>query len=273
MQLHSSSFLKLFKSTWLNKSLLYRLSTREIAGRYKGSFLGLMWSILNPIFMLLVFAFVFGQIIQAKWGDSRIEGQLDFSVALFTGLLLYFFFSEMIGSAVNIIMSNANYVKKVVFPLEMLPIITLISSLFHLIISFMVLLALMAFSNWEFSYHIIYVPIILIPFLIMVLGLSWFLAALGVYFRDVGQIIPPVLTAMMFLSPIFYPLSNVSEKYLWLYQINPLTIIIEQMRSVILYHNAPDFYQLGIYFFISLVIGKLGFTFFQNTRKGFADVL
>lgn len=273
MQNHSTSFVKLFKKVLINRSLLFRLSSREIVGRYKGSFLGLVWSLLNPIFMLFVFAFVFGKVIQAKWGQSPIEGQLDFSVALFAGLLIYFFFSEVIGASVNLILANSNYVKKVVFPLEILPIVNLISALFHLIISFIVLMVLMAFSNWQFSYEILYVPIILLPFLIMILGLSWFLSALGVYLRDVGQIIPPVLTAMMFLSPIFYPLSNVSKEYLWLYQINPLTIIIEEMRSVLLYSNSPDFYQLGIYFVISIVVAKLGFSFFQKTRKGFADVL
>lgn len=273
MQEGSSSFIHLLKKLWVNKSLLKRLVIREIIGRYKGSFLGIIWSLLNPIFMLFVFAFVFGKILQTKWGAAEIEGPLDFSVALFVGLLLYFFFSEMIGGAVNIIMGNANYVKKVVFPLEILPIVSLVSALFHLAISFMVLMVLMMFSTWEFSYHILYAPIILIPFLLMVLGLSWFLAAIGVYLRDVGQIIPPILTAMMFLSPIFYSLSHVSQEYLWVYQLNPLTVIIEQMRTVVLYHNVPDFFQLVVYFMISILIAKLGFMFFQKTRKGFADVL
>jgi lipopolysaccharide transport system permease protein len=263
----------LVKDTWQKRRLIYNLSKREVVGRYRGSFVGIFWSFLTPILLLSVFTFVFGEIFQARWGERAQSGSLDFAVALFAGLLIFNFFSECMARAPNLIIGNANYVKKVVFPLEVLTVVTMLAALFHLAAGYIILLILMTFSSWEFSWPMLFVPIIFTPFAVMVLGLTWGLSSLGVYLRDIGQLIAPILTATMFLSPIFYPLSGVSEKVMWIYQLNPLTFVIEQIRAVMLQGVQPNWLGLGYYSVASLVVGYAGFVVFQKTRKGFADVL
>lgn len=273
MQNFSSSPAALFKSIWKNRALIIKLSKRDIQSRYKGTLFGVIWSLLNPLIMLTVFTFVFGKIVQAKWGHQHTDNMLDFSVALFCGLLIYFFFSEVIGRAATTIISNANYVKKVVFPLETLLLINLLSALYHFIMSFIVLLVLLFFSTWSFSIEALWVPLIVLPFVLLMLGLSWILAALGTYFRDINQLVAPGLTALMFLSPIFYPLSSVHDRFLWVYMINPLTFVIEQLRSVLINSMPPNFLGLFLYYLVSFFVLYVGYLVFQNTRKGFADVL
>lgn len=242
-------------------------------GRYRGSVFGVLWSFLTPVLMLAVFTFVFGEIFGARWGNAEQAGRLDFAVALFAGLLVFYFFSECIGKAPGLITANANYVKKVVFPLEILAYVTVVAALFHLAAGYIVLLALMLVSNWDFSWAMLLAPVMFLPLLLMVLGFTWALSALGVYLRDINQIIAPALTAAMFLSPIFYPLSSVSEKFLWLYMLNPLTFPIEQIRGLFLYATMPDWLGAFYYSLVSIAVAYAGFALFQKTRKGFADVL
>lgn len=263
----------LIRDGWVNRRLVFNLSKREVLGRYKGSYIGIFWSFLVPLMMLGVFTFVFGEIFQARWGAREDAGSLDFAVALFAGLLLYNFFSECVGRAPALVVSNANYVKKVVFPLEILTLVTLAAAFFHLLAGYVILLLLMALSSWTFSWHLVLVPVLLFPFCLMIVGITWALSAFGVFLRDVGQLIGPVLTAMMFLSPIFYPLSSVAERFQWIYQLNPLTFIIEQVRGVLLYGQMPDWSGLLSYTAVSALVAFLGFAVFQKTRKGFADVL
>lgn len=263
----------LIKDIWQTRRLIYNLTKREVVGRYRGSFVGIFWSFLTPILLLTVFTFVFGEIFQARWGGREEAGSLDFAVALFAGLLIFNFFSECLARAPNLIIGNANYVKKVVFPLEVLTIVTILAAVFHLAAGYIILLILMMVSSWQISWTMLLTPVVFIPFLVMVLGFTWGLSALGVYLRDIGQLISPVLTAMMFLSPIFYPLSSVSEKFIWIYHLNPLTFVIEQMRAVMLQGVQPNWIGLVYYTVISVIVGYLGFVIFQKTRKGFADVL
>lgn len=269
----SVSPLGLARSLWSHRALIVSLTRREVAGRYKGSFFGVFWSLLSPLLMLTVFTFVFGEIFQARWGGGEATGRLDFAAALFAGLLIYNFFSECLGRAPQIILSNPNYVKKVIFPLEILSIIAVNAALFHLLVACVVLAVLVFFSGWTLGIDVLYVPLILLPFVLFVLGVTWFIAALGVFLRDVAQIIAPALTAMLFLSPVFYPLSSVPPKMAWLFLINPVTFIIEQVRAVMLHHQTPDVSGLLIYTSIGVASAWLGYVFFQKTRKGFADVL
>lgn len=269
----SVSPLGLVKSIWLHKALILSLTKREIAGRYKGSVFGLFWSLLNPLLMLVVFTFVFGEIFQARWGAGQNTGKLDFAAALFTGLLIYNFFSECVGRAPHIILSNPNYVKKVVFPLEVLSVIAVTTALFHLMVAFIVLTILVLFSGWSLGFTILNLPLILVPFFLFVLGLTWFIAAIGVYLRDVAQVISPALAAMLFLSPVFYPLSSVPTGMQWLILVNPVTFIIEQTRAVMLHQDSPSYMGLLLYACIGTATAWLGYAFFQKTRKGFADVL
>lgn len=260
-------------SAWKNRDLIWALTGREIRGRYKGSLFGIVWSFLNPALMLLVFTFVFGEIFKARWGNQSAHGGVDFAVALFSGLLIYNFFAECMAKAPGLIVGNANYVKKVVFPLETLAIVTLLSSLFHLGIAYLILVGLLTFSGWSLGWSVLLAPVVFLPFVCLVLGLTWLFSALGVFVRDIGQLIAPAITATLFLSPVFYPLSSVSERFRWLYHLNPLTLMIEQIRGLVLHHQLPDLSAWFAYSAISLLILMAGFVAFQKLRQGFADVL
>lgn len=258
---------------WHHRDLILTLAKREIRGRYKGSVFGLMWSFLSPLLLLSVFTFVFGEIFQARWAGSDRAGGLDFAAAMFAGYLIHLFFSECIGRAPSLILGNVNYVKKVRFPLEVLAVVTVISALFHLLAAYIILLILIFLSGWQMGWTVLLGPVVLLPLILLVLGFTWALSALAVFLRDIEQLIVPILTAMLFLSPVFYPLSSVADRFLVIYQINPLTMIIETMRGVLLHQQLPNWEAFLIYTLISVLVMALGHAFFQMTRRGFADVL
>jgi len=230
-----------------------------------------LWSFFNPVLMLIIYTFVFSVIFKARW--PGVSNNLEFAGILFAGLIVYSLFSECVSRAPSLILSNVNYVKKVVFPLEILPWIALGSSLFHACISIIVLLAFMLILSGGLHWTVIFFPLIVFPLLLLTMGISWVLASLGTYVRDIGQGIGIVVMAMMFLSPIFYPASAFPDAYRIFFYLNPLTFIIEQARQVLLWGEIPDWGGLGIYFSVSAAVAWMGFAWFQKTRKGFADVL
>lgn len=272
MQNFSTSPVGMFASLWRHWSLIHASAKREILGRYRGSVLGLVWSFFNPLFMLAVFTFVFSAIFQARWGGGS-DSKTEFALLLFAGLLVFNLFAECVTRAPTLILSNVNYVKKVVFPLEILPVVSLLSALFHAFISVVVwLIAYMIFFGVPHP-TVFLLPLVLLPFCFFLMGMSWALASLGVFLRDVTQIIGVLTTALMFLSPIFYPATAFPEDYRYVLYLNPLTTVVEQTRDVLFWGKTPDFFMLGIYWMVSTSIAWLGFAWFQKTRKGFADVL
>jgi lipopolysaccharide transport system permease protein len=266
-----TSLAALAKSLWRNRQLIMQMTKREVVGRYKGSVMGLAWSFFNPVFMLVVYTFVFSVIFKSRWGGD--ESRTLFAVVLFVGMIVLSLFSEVLNRAPSLILSNVNYVKKVVFPLEILPVIAMGAALFHSLISLSVLLAAFVFFNGYLHWTVIFAPLIFLPLVIVTLGLAWALAALGVFLRDVGQTIGIITTVLMFLSPIFYPVTAVPEKFRPFIMANPLTFIIEQAREVLIWGHTPDWIGLGIYTAAAIVVAWAGYAFFQKTRKGFADVL
>jgi len=222
--------------------------------------------------MLIIYTFVFGFVFKARWGQGTTD-KYEFALVLFAGLIVFNLFSECISRAPGLILANVNYVKKVIFPLEILPWVVLGSALFHAGISLGVLLIFLTLLGHDFFWSMLWLPVVLLPFLLLIMGLSWLLASIGVFIRDVGQVVGMALTVLMFMSPIFYPLSALPEtisQYLFL---NPLTFVVEQVRNILLWGQQPNWSYLGIYSFISIVIAWLGLLFFEKTRKGFADVL
>ncbi len=272
MQNFSASPVRAISSFWGNRSLIRNLVHREVVGRYKGSMLGIFWSLANPIFMLAVYTFVFSVVFKARW-NSGSDSKTEFALVLFAGLMIFNLFSECVSRAPSLILANVNYVKKVVFPLEILPWVTMGSALFHFMVSLGVWLAaytlLFGIPHWQ----VVLLPIVIVPLVLFVMGVSWALSALGVYLRDVGQIIGLVITVMMFLTPIFYPASALPEKYQALMFLNPLTPPIEMARGLLYFGQLPNFQVLVGYCLGSVVFCILGFACFQKTRKGFADVL
>lgn len=269
---HSLSPLRLARSIIVNRSLIYSLSKREVIGRYRGSVMGILWSFFNPVLMLAVYTFVFSVVFKARWAGGS-ESKTEFALVLFAGLLIFNLFAECISRAPVLILSNVNYVKKVVFPLEILPVVALGSTVFHFLISLVVWIIFYLIFFGIPPTTIFLLPLILLPFVLMVLGLSWLLASLGVFLRDVGQMIGMVITVLMFLSPIFYPITALPEKFQSFMYINPLTFVIEQARNVMIWGKYMDFGGWAMWMAISLVIAWVGFAWFQKTRKGFADVL
>jgi lipopolysaccharide transport system permease protein len=215
---------------------------------------------------------VFSVVFKARWGGGG-EDKINFAIILFVGLIVYGLFAECINRAPHVIVSNVNYVKKVVFPLEILPSVTIGSALFHAGISLGVLLSAQLLINHRLPWTVIVFPIILLPLLLATSGFAWLISALGVYVRDIAQITTVFTTVLMFLSPLFYPISALPQKYqLWLH-LNPLTFIIEECRNVLIFGNTPNWTDWGIALAASMVISAGGFSWFQKTRKGFADVL
>ena len=269
-----SSPLALCKSLWCNRQLIVQMTKREVVGRYKGSAMGLAWSFFNPVFMLVVYTFVFSEIFKSRWGGvGGDDSKTQFAVVLFVGMIVFGLFSEVVNRAPSIILGNVNYVKKVIFPLEILPIIAMGAALFHSLISLCVLLAAFALFNGYLQWTAVFIPLVLLPLVIVTTGLAWILAAIGVFLRDVGQTIGIITTVLMFLSPVFYPVTAVPERFQAYIMANPLTFIIEQAREVLVWGHMPDWQGLGIYTIVAALIAWAGFVLFQKTRKGFADVL
>ena len=269
-----SSPLALCKSLWRNRQLIVQMTKREVVGRYKGSAMGLAWSFFNPVFMLVVYTFVFSEIFKSRWGGvAGDDSKTQFAVVLFVGMIVLGLFSEVVNRAPSLILGNVNYVKKVIFPLEILPIIAMGAALFHSLISLCVLLAAFALFNGYLQWTAFFIPLVLLPLVIVTTGLAWILAAIGVFLRDVGQTIGIITTVLMFLSPVFYPVTAVPERFQTYIMANPLTFIIEQSREVLVWGHTPDWHGLGIYTLGATLIAWIGFALFQKTRKGFADVL
>ena len=261
------------RTLWRNRSLLGQMSRRDVAGRYKGAAFGVAWSFLTPLLMLCVYTFVFSVVFQARWGGDLPEGRVQFALIMFVGILVHTLFSEVVNRAPGLILSNPNYVKKVVFPLEVLPVMAMASAIFHACISVLILLLALLVLNGRMEWTAIFLPVVLAPLVVLTVGVAWFLAALGVYLRDVGQITAIMTLVMLFLAPVFYPITALPEQYRWIVKANPLTFIIEQARDVLIWGRFPDFAGLGLYLFVAVMVAWGGFFWFQKTRKGFADVI
>lgn len=254
------------------QNLIYHLIKREVIGRYRGSMLGLLWSFFNPVLMLTVYTFVFSIVFKARWAEGS-DSKTEFALVLFAGLMIYNLFAECINRSPSLILGNVNYVKKVVFPLEILSLVAIGSATFHFTISLLVwLIFYLTFFGIPHG-SLILLPLVLAPLLLLTLGLSWFLASLGVYLRDVTQITGVITTALLFLTPIFYPMNALPAEYHVYLQINPLTFVIEQARDVMIWGKTFDWTTWTWHFLIATGFAWLGFAWFQKTRKGFANVL
>lgn len=268
----SISPMELVRSLVTHRRLVFSLIKREVMGRYRGSIMGLFWSFFNPVLMLTVYTFVFSVVFKARWhggGDSRVE----FALVLFTGLLVFNLFSEAVNRAPNLILGNVNYVKKVIFPLEILPVVSLGAATFHLCVSLLVWLGFYLMFFQVPGAAILTLPLVLLPLVLVVLGISWLLASLGVYLRDVGQFIGILTTILMFLSPIFYPVNALPQEYQQMMHLSPLTYIVEETRNVMIWNKSIDWSNWSFWTVFSAFIAWLGFAWFQKTRKGFSDVL
>lgn len=234
--------------------------------------MGILWSLVSPVVMLVVYTFVFSVVFKARWGVGG-EDKLAFAMNVFAGIIVHGFFAECANRSPGLMLQYSSYVKRVVFPLWILPPVVLVSALFHALISLSVLLIAHTFIYGSIHWEVLALPIVMLPLILVSLGVSWFLASLGVFLRDIGQIIPVLMTVMMFMAPVFYPVSALPEAYQgWLY-LNPLTPAIEMMRGLLLNGTLPALADYASYLAGALVCAGVGALFFKRTRRGFADVL
>jgi lipopolysaccharide transport system permease protein len=258
------------------RHLFWQLCKRDISLRYRGSWLGGLWTVLTPLLMLAVYTWVFSAIFKSRWavtGDAAQHSHVDFALVLFPGLLLLQILADCLNRAPTAIISQPSYVKKVVFPLALLPAVPLVSALFNFLIGLMVWLVFYMLVNGNFPLGVLWLPFILLPFTLLCLGISWALAATGVYIRDIAPVMQLLTTLLTFISPIFFPITALPElmrDWLWL---NPLSFVIENARAVMLWGQAPSWNGLLIYSLVSIALAAIGLQWFRLTRRGFADVL
>jgi lipopolysaccharide transport system permease protein len=272
-QAHATSPRALIASLLAHRELVGQLVRRDVIGRYRGSLLGVAWSLFNPILMLLVYTFVFSFVFKTRWGGDVGDSHTSFAILLFVGMIVHALFSEVANRAPTLILANVSYVKRVVFPLEILPWVTLGSALFHGMVSLSVLLIAQLLINHTLPWTFILLPLVLVPFLALIIGVAWFLAATGVYVRDIAQTIGIITMVMLFLSPVFYPLSALPPRLQLAFYLNPLTFVIEESRKVLLFGQFPSWLGLFVYSFVGIAVAWMGFWWFQKTRRGFADVV
>lgn len=254
-----------------NHGLLRALTRREVEVRYRGTLLGVMWAVANPLTMLAIYTFLFGVIFKARWpGRADLP---DFVLMLYCGLVTFTIFSETLTRAPMAVFSQPNYVKKVVFPLELLPLSHLGAALVNAGISFVLLVIFVLVQHHTVAITALAIPLIVAPMALTLAGLAWFLSAIGVFFRDIGQLINIAMTMLMTLSPVFYPVSAAPDLVQSVIYLNPLTYPIEEVRRVLIMGLWPDWWTWSAYTAASAVIAVAGLWVFQNTRPAFADVV
>jgi lipopolysaccharide transport system permease protein len=253
--------------------LIRQLVRREIEGRYRASMLGLLWAVLMPLAMLAVYTLVFREVFKARWGGADGGSGLEFALYVFAGLAVFNFFAECITRAPSLILTQPNFVKRVVFPLEILPWISVLAAGLHLLIALVILLAATVWVRGGLPLTVLALPAVWLPLLPLLLGFGWFLAALGAFVRDIGQLVGLAVSLLMFLSPLFYPLSALPEKWRGLLMLNPLAHVIEETRHALLDGTWPDWQMLALLLAACVLIALFGALFFRATRHEFADVV
>jgi lipopolysaccharide transport system permease protein len=208
--------------------------------------------------MFVAHTFMFSGVFETRWG-TEFSSKVEFAILPFPGMIVHSLFAECLSRASVLIVQNVSYVKKFVFPLEILPCVSLGSAMFHASASIGMLLVFFTLSHWFLNWTAVFLPLLLPPLAVMCFGLSWFLASLGVFSRDVGHATEVVSTILLFLSPVFYPVSAVSERYRFLVNLNPLTFIIEQVRDVLVWGKLPNWGALAEYCVVSTLVAWLGF--------------
>ncbi len=265
--------LALVLNLWQHRELIVQFAVREVQGRYRGSFLGLIWSFVSPLFMLATYTLVFGVVFRSPWRGSTPENLKEVALIIFAGLIAFNLFSECIGRAAGLIVAVPNYVKKVVFPLEVLAVSVLGSAVFHSLVSVAVLIAGMLLSLGRLPVTLALLPLAAMPLLFLTLGLTWFLCGLGVFVRDLQHLVALALQILFFSTPVFYSLEIVPEPLRTVVKFNPLTPVVENFRRVTLWETMPEWRELAVWWLASSAVLLMGYAWFMKTKRAFADVI
>lgn len=258
---------------WRYAGLVRQLVKREVHARYRQSMLGVLWAFLTPLLMLCVYTLVFRFVFKLRWGGVGDESDLAFALRLFAGLAVFNFFADCVNRAPRLILEQPHLVKKVIFPLEILPWVNVLTALVHLGVALLLLLVFGAWEHGGLPVTVLALPLVWLPLLPLCVGLGWLLAAIGTYVRDVSQVLGMLVSLLMFLSPIFFPVTALPPAVRpWIF-LNPLALTITQTRQVLQDGQWPDAWALALHLVVCCAIAVAGAVFFRAARKGFADVV
>jgi len=263
----------MLQNLYTHRNLIRQFAWRDVISRYKGSYFGMVWSFVTPLMLLAVFSFVFSVIFQSKWGVTPDEGKFQFAITLFCGMTVFNIFGECISRAPMLVLQYPNYVKKVVFPLEILPVASLGSSLINGGLSLAILIPAVLILSHAWPTTIYLFPLVLVPICAFSLGFGWFLASMGVFIRDIAQPVGVIVQMLFFVSGIFFPPSAIPEEIRFLVELNPMVGILEDARRTLMWGQYPDWTSLAVVTILSLIVMQLGYAWFMRTKKAFADVL
>ena len=262
---------ELFATLWRHRSLVAELTRREFSGRYRGSFGGIIWSFVQPLFLLTVYTIAFGVILKSRWGIAGTTA--EYALMLFAGLIIFNMFSECLNKSPLVIIANPNFVKKVVFPLELLPVITVATAVIH---------ALIGLAVWFVGYAILFgipqptavlFPFVLICLIPVLLGIGWLLSAVGVIVRDISQLTGMLNHTLLFLTPIFYSIEAAPPILQKLLLANPLTFVVEQFRLVLFSGQMPAWTGMSVYLVLASLFAWASLVLFRRLRPTFADMV
>ena len=255
-----------------HRALAWSLSKQQVRKRHLGSVFGALWLVLNPLIMLAMYSVVFGVIFQPRWA-ALSESGISYPIFLFTGLVVFWVFGESVSRAPGVIVEHRNLVKRVRFPVQILPLTVATSALLLFSVNLLLVCMLLPFFGQSFSLLMLLAPAAIVPAWLFSTGLAWLLSALGAYFKDVSQASNILTLAGLFLSGVFYPLEAVPVEFRAFWQLNPIAVSIECLRDVLLYGHPPDweFYALGAV--VGMAVCVLGGFIFSKVRAGFADVI
>lgn len=268
-----TSLAKALRTLIRHRYLFLQMTRREVSARYRGTAMGWVWSLITPLLMLGVYTFMFGYVFKARWPNTAADDHGLYTIILFAGLIPHGFLAECMNRAPGLIVSQPNLVKKVVLPLDLLGWVTVGSAGFQTLLNFLVLLAAELAIRGSLPVTVLLAPLAILPLAILLAGLVWFLAATGVFLRDIGQTMGLVTTVLLFTAPIFYPADAIPEPYREWLVVNPLTIPVEALRHMVVEGVLPDFRRLGLYLAVALLVATLGHFWFERSRRAFADVM
>ncbi len=255
------------------RDLIRQFTVREVMVRHKGTSLGLSWAIVQPLLTLAIYTFIFGFVFSNRWGRLGGFEWADFSLHFFAGFVVFSIFSETVNRSPTFVTEHPNLVRKVVFPLEILPVTALGASLVYAGFGLGLLMLATGVLAQTVSWTLVLFPLVLAPLLMITLGVSWFFASLGAFIRDFKQVVPVLTQLVFFMTPIFYDVNQISEKFRWVILLNPLTLVVENSRRTLLWSEMPNWLELRVLYAVGVVVMVLGYAWFAKSKRGLADVL
>ncbi len=264
---------RVVQGLWHHRDLIRQMVNREISQRYRGTVLGFAWSLIVPLTSLAIYTFVFSGIFRSNWRPGIQNSTGDYALTLFAGLTAFNVLAETLSRAPNLVLASPNLVKKVVFPLEILPVVQLGATLATTAISLVALLVVNGVLTRTVSATLWLLPLTFVPLVLLALGISWFFASLGVYVRDLGQGVGLLTQVLLFLSPVMYPTTAIPEAFRVWFNLNPLTSILNDFRATLLWGQVLDWPLWMVWFVVSALVAWLGYAWFIKTKPGFADVM